>query len=212
MSRRNKERRPARSNPTKEIKPLILIVCEGKVTEAQYFKELHRLSRQVLVQIDVRGGNGVPRTLVERAKQFRDEQQARAASEKDDNLRFDQVWCVFDVDDHPKILEAVKMATDDSIKVAVSNPCIELWLLLHFSEPPGNYSRVKVRQLLKKHILNYEKHIDINLLIPGYKQAVKRAERLALRKDDVVEWQRNPSSGVFRRTKVIAGNSPQFPE
>ena len=65
---------------------------------------------------------------------------------------------------------------------------------------------------LLEHIPNYDKHIDIAALIPQYALAVKRAERLALRKDDVVEWQRNPSSGIFRLTRVIVGNSPQFQE
>lgn len=212
MSKRNKKRRPARRRRQLDVKPLILIVCEGKVTEKQYLEALHRLARQVLVEIDVRGGKGVPKTLVQRAKQYREERKVKASTEKDINLQFDQVWCVFDIDDHPNLPDAVTMADANGIQLAISNPCIELWLLLHFTEPPGNYHRDKVRQLLKKHIPNYDKHIDIAALIPQYALAVKRAERLALRKDDVVEWQRNPSSGIFRLTRVIVGNSPQFQE
>jgi hypothetical protein len=46
----------------------------------------------------------------------------------------DEVWCVFDVDEHPKLAEARDQANANGIQLAVSNPCFELWLLLHFQE------------------------------------------------------------------------------
>jgi len=39
---------------------------------------------------------------------------------------------VFDVGEHPKLPEALDLARRHEIAVAISNPCIELWFLLHF--------------------------------------------------------------------------------
>jgi RloB-like protein len=42
---------------------------------------------------------------------------------------------VFDVEwprNHPGLEEAVKQAYANGIKLAVSNPCFESWLILHF--------------------------------------------------------------------------------
>ena len=37
-----------------------------------------------------------------------------------------EVWCVFDIDEHPKVLEASQQAMDNGLKVAISNRCFEL--------------------------------------------------------------------------------------
>ena len=71
------------------------------------------------------------------AKRRREEAEAAAGREQDDNLRFEAVWCVFDVDQHPHLTTAVEEARTAGIDVAVSSPSFELWLLLHFRESPG---------------------------------------------------------------------------
>ncbi|MFF3852975.1 RloB family protein [Micromonospora sp. NPDC002575] len=49
----------------------------------------------------------------------------------------DECWCVFDVEwpqNHPYLDEAVRLAARHGIRLAISNPCFELWLILHFRE------------------------------------------------------------------------------
>ena len=58
----------------------------------------------------------------------------------------------FDVDEHPGISDAKQMARASGIKLAISNPCFELWLLLHFREQPGPQNRHRIQHILKTHV------------------------------------------------------------
>ncbi|MCK4177099.1 RloB family protein [Aciditerrimonas ferrireducens] len=53
---------------------------------------------------------------------------------RDGDGQDDEIWCVFDVEcpePHPTLREAVQRARQEKICLAVSNPCFELWLILH---------------------------------------------------------------------------------
>src|SRR5271156_3507691 len=130
MARRNDRLR--RRRPFREVKRRILIICEGEVTEPKYFNDLRHLTRS-LIELSIEPG-GTPKTLVERAVDLKKAAARDAKRGKDENLKFDVVWCVFDVDEHPYLAEAQQQARVNGIKVAVSNPCFELWALLHFQE------------------------------------------------------------------------------
>jgi hypothetical protein len=127
--------------------------------------------------------------------------EARAA--KDENLLYDEVWCVFDCDEHPRIPEAMQHARDNGIHVAFSNPCFELWLLLHFQDQRGALSRGHATRLVKRHIPQYEKATPFEQLSPHYRDAVNRAAALA-------NWQakrgcagENPSTDIHILTERI---------
>ena len=48
-----------------------------------------------------------------------------------------EVWCVFDRDRHPSYQEAFELASRNRrIRLCWSNPCIELWFLMHFLKLP----------------------------------------------------------------------------
>ncbi|WP_219471501.1 RloB family protein [Nonomuraea rhizosphaerae] len=53
------------------------------------------------------------------------------ASELEDPRR-EQVWALFDRDDHSRVEESCRRAERAGVRVAFSHPCFELWLLLHF--------------------------------------------------------------------------------
>ena len=110
---------------------------------------------------------------------------------------------MFDVDEHPKIPDARQMATANGIHLAISNPCIELWLLLHFRETPGMINRGKAKQLLKDYLPNYDKKIDYKDYEKGYSAAVIRAEVACLAADAASEIDRNPTTTVYLLTEQI---------
>jgi hypothetical protein len=147
--------------------------------------------------------HGVPKTLVEHAKRYKDRAQAAADQERDDNLVYDSVWCVFDIDKHPAVGEARKMARDNGIDLAISNPCIELWLLLHFSENPGMQDPAAMKKKLKKYVPAYDKHVDYETYSAGYSQAVARASKMDQLAEEAHEPHRNPTTGVYRLTELI---------
>ncbi|MCA1186917.1 MULTISPECIES: RloB family protein [unclassified Saccharopolyspora] len=90
------------------------------------------------------------------------------------------------------------------IRLAVSNPCIEYWLLLHFEEYDGallDYAAAARR--LKRHVCHYAKaSIAFDDYREGLADARARAER---RCEHECEHQRNPSSGVWRLVDVMDG-------
>lgn len=205
--RRNNERKPSRRKPFRRRLPIILIVCEGSVTEPQYFEGFRNSCKNARVDIELIDEGGYdPLTLVKHAKMRKAKARRTAQRQNDLNISYNAVWCVFDVDDHHHISDAKQEARDAGIELAISNPCFELWLLLHHQEPPGAQSRLKIRQLLKKHVSDYEKHVDYERYRTGYDAAVKRAEqldRLAMQGGDEG---RNPTSGVYRLTEIIRVN------
>jgi hypothetical protein len=64
----------------------------------------------------------------------RDEAANKARRERNDLLAFEAVWCVCDVDQHATLAAAREMAAKEAVGMAVSNPCFELWCLLHFDD------------------------------------------------------------------------------
>jgi hypothetical protein len=200
---RNRRRRHARQPAFRDPKPTILVVSEGEVTEPEYLYGLRRAYRNLRVRIEVAQEHGVPMTLVRTAKEYKEEAKARAAHEKDDNLAYDSVWCVFDIDEHPAVGEAKEMARDNGIDLAISNPCIELWLLLHFRDNPGMQHRDRIKERLKEHVPKYDKHVDYATYAPGYSQAVARAKKMDQDAREAGEPHRNPTTGVYELTELI---------
>jgi hypothetical protein len=201
---RNRERRQGRQRPFRDPKPTILVVTEGVVTEPEYLHGLRKHCRNSRVTIQVAKEHGVPRTLVEIAKHYKEEAITQASQEKDDNIAYDSVWCVFDIDEHPQVGEAKEMARDNDINLGISNPCFELWLLLHFRENPGMKNPGQMKDLLKRNVPNYDKHVDFATYAEGYAHAVERASKMDQAAEEVSEAHRNPTTGVYKLTELIS--------
>jgi hypothetical protein len=159
------------------------------------------------VQIEVIGGAGVPKTIVESAKDLKRAAEKRARREDDENLSYDEVWCVFDFDQHPNIPEATQMARDNGMRLAISNPCIELWLWLHFAEQPGMRHRQELQRMMRQYIAEYDKHVEFSHYAGGYNDAVRRASRLDSDAAAAGESGRNPTTGVWQLTETIREDS-----
>ncbi|HLL82036.1 MAG TPA: RloB family protein [Longimicrobium sp.] len=201
--RRNDDRALARRAPTRTPLPLLLVVCEGRVTEPQYLRGFARAQGANTVRLVVEAPGGDPRALVERAIELRDEAAARAVREGDENLAYDEVWCVFDVDDHARLRAARELAERTEIGLAVSNPCFELWLILHFREHGAHLTSRRAAQLLEQHIPGYHKHVRFDDLSIGYADAVERAKTLERRHLKAGTDGANPSTGAHRLTERI---------
>ena len=205
MGRRHRKRPDARRVPNREPGRRILIVGEGAVTEREYFEAFRRWCKNPRVEIEFEGPAGVPLTLVGTAKDRRDKADREASRAGDDFLRYDEVWCVFDVDEHPHVTDARAIALAANLQLAMSNPCFELWLLLHFADNPGMQHRHEIQARLRNRMPTApNKHVDFESLVAGYDDAYRRAERLARdvrdRGDDVTG---NPSTEVYLLTGSI---------
>lgn len=202
-SRRDDGRDLRRRGPVRDPLPLILVVCEGEVTEPRYIDAFRLEHGANTVRVHVESPGGDPRALVEKAIRLRNEAGRRAVRERDENLAYDEVWCVFDVDEHARFAEARELAASGRVNVAVSNPCFELWLLLHFADRSAHVTTAQVSKLLRGHLPGYQKHVRFEDVRHGYENAVRRGQALDQRHEKLGAEGGNPSTGVYHLTERI---------
>ena len=117
------------------------------------------------------------------------------------------VWAVFDRDDHQMYLDAVNVCEVNGIGVARSNPCFELWLVLHeadYNKPDG---RTEVQRELAKLRTEYDrgnrKIPDCEEMVDRVHEAEVRGEWLLQRRSEEGNPFGPPSTTVGHLTKKI---------
>ncbi|MCA1670908.1 MAG: RloB family protein, partial [Actinobacteria bacterium] len=139
----NRQRRQAFREPRLRL----LVVCGGERTEPAYFRGLKRYVRNPAIQIRVKSKGWAPRDLVEYARSI-----APVGADE-----FDEVWCVVDRDEFD-LESAVIRATELDVRLAVSNPYFELWLLLHHDDCTAEMGDAKrVLQRLARKVSGYRR-------------------------------------------------------
>ena len=199
------KRRVAIRKPRKTL----LIFCEGEQTEPDYLDALKRqpsVREKAAVDLRVERGHGgsVPLTLVEMARTAQ-----RKAEEEEGEI--DEVWCVFDVEwprNHPGLLEAVQQASQAGINLAVSNPCFEIWLILHFQDQSAWLDNDDARHLRKRLDGSTAKEIEPARYMSSYEEAARRAFELDQRHEGngTSFPHNNPSTGMHH---LIAAVRPE---
>ncbi len=177
----------------------ILVFVEGARTEDGYFKHWWRLNRRnVIVTIDEFTG-AAPLSLVERAVAVRKREMLDARRGR--GRAHDEIWCVFDVDEHPKLGEAIQLAESNGIKVAVTHPCFELWLILHYRDQTAYIERARAQHLAKE-LLRCGKTLSpqaLGELVVRYPDAAKRAKHLdKMHARNGSQARSNPSSEAWK--------------
>lgn len=199
---------PRRIKTPQEQLRKIRIHTEGKKTEPGYLNMLGRRYNH-LVNIDIDTTGQGPKSLVEQA--CKDEDERRRRRRPAPPYDYDEIWCVFDVDEHPDINQAINRARQKGVKVAVSNPCFELWLVLHQQDRTAYIDRRAVQRLARELELIKGKRIDdssFNLLLDKYEDARRRAKELDRRhKGNLSSPWSNPSTGVWRLVDSILEGS-----
>lgn len=158
--------------------PRILVLCEGKCTEPQYLHAVRcslRIPEQNLQILCPPAVPNTPREMIAYARQ----------KKRDKQDSFDQIWCVFDIEygaDQAArfgISEAYDNAKRNAIKTAISNPCFEIWLLIHIEPISAAISRHQACKKCKELRIVAEKDIcDPQRLIELYHIAKQHAEKL----------------------------------
>ena len=178
---------------------VIPIHTEGRVTERDYLSHWGRLNSGVRIDW---GESGVdPVGLVDRAR--KEVKRSSANRRRYGTADFDEVWCVFDADTHSKFSQAIHEAAQSGIKVAVSNPCFELWLVLHCEDKQrsdgGGLVQRRARELGLVDGKNVPDAAWRGGFEDGYEDAKRRAQGLDRMHDGNQSPQRsNPSTDVWR--------------
>ena len=69
----------------------------------------------------------------------------------------DEIWVAFDRDDQTRFEEAIALCKNHGIKVGRSNPCFEVWLILHIQEYNQIRPSNQMQALLSKLRPEYDK-------------------------------------------------------
>lgn len=203
MARRHDDRPIQRSGASRQPKVRILVVCEGKKTEPLYLRQFQHHVRNPRVHVEPLGPAGVPLTVVQTAIERRKQAEDEARRQRDEYLLWDQVWAVFDMDDHPNVAAARQLAMTHDIRLALSNPCFELWAVLHFADQRAHIERGKLRAVLQQHVSGYDKELPFARVHAGYGEAVRRARELDDAATQAGHPGRNPTTGVHQLTEII---------
>jgi hypothetical protein len=192
IRRDNAQRRRAGSRKPKDR--VLVVVC-GARTEKLYLDGMRRHFRDSPVAIEVRSDAGSPSQPIDHAVKL----WAR------DRDGFDQVWCVFDVDEFGRDVDrAVVAAARADVAVAVSNPCFEFWLLLHFADHTAWLNdAMAVQRKLRGRVAYYDKtRLDFAVFAPGITDAIDRGRRLS---ESGRDHRHNPSTTMWRLAATIVG-------
>ena len=140
------ERTLKRASSLRTVKQTFLIVCEGEVTEPEYFNSFRLTSANV--KAIGKGMNTI--SLVKEAIAIRDIEKRRSRN-------YDQCWAVFDKDDFADsdFNAAIQMAQANGFHVAYSNQAFEFWFLLHFNLYQGAIHRNRYAEILS-HLLGFK--------------------------------------------------------
>lgn len=195
MSARTRQARRRVLRRDVEILPVrrtVRVYTEGRSTEPEYIDALKRLSEfvdAVALDITIVETGASPSTLVEAARRDR----------RKGDLDIDSFWCIFDVESpqpHGDLSRAMAMALTNGIRVAVSNPCFELWLILHLQDQTRYLTTDEAVRLRARLDGSDGKHLDASLYLPNRDAARRRAVSLRQKHlgDDTRFPQDNPSS------------------
>lgn len=193
----------------REPKRKFMVFCEGENTEPAYFRALQKACSATLIELELIGAAGVPFTIATRAVKSakaaglgRNKRKARNSFE-----RHDEVWAVFDRDNHEKYLEAVQKCEAGGVGVCRSNPCFELWLILHEQdyEKPGGRHQVQddFAKLRPEYGKAGRKLPDCSEMVARVEIAEARAERQLQRREREGAAFGDPSTTVFELTRAI---------
>lgn len=194
-----------RGKVSRKAKKIILIGAEGKnQTERKYFKAFNQVQSEYKIMAG-KGNNtdpvGVVEDLLKSAKQ-----------EELDLKDGDILACFIDVDfkngRDQELRAAMKLARQNNVSVFLSNPCFEIWYLLHFRYSTKLYgSNEEVIKELDSYISDYSKSKDVYDLIENkIDQALlntKRLESYHLENGTNDRLKKLPSTEAYKLIEMI---------
>ena len=198
---------------------LVIIATEGTDTERIYFEAVKanlcssNVHMEVLKRTD---GNSSPENVYRQLQSFK-----REYNIADD----DELWVVVDRDKQTwkeKMLSEIALYChqDNNLRFCVSNPCFELWLLLHLEDitlySPDEQQQLrenrkitrtgqtwlkhKMRRLLGSYS---ESNYDVYRLLPNINVAIARALKLDVNPTD--RWPQDIGTRVYLLVQSIMG-------
>lgn len=215
-----RKRRPfVRPDAVRDVKFIVVATEDTKAT-VSYFKTLvsPRYYQSTRVQVEVLTREDTvssPEHVLAQLNSWRREYQLN----EDDEL-----WLVIDVDrwGDAKLSQIAQTCGQKQIKLAVSNPAIELWFLLHLTDleqydterlsrlqanKKAKASRSELEQAIIEIAESYNKsNLDVDRYIPHVEWAIRRAEKLDIQPED--RWPQQLGTRVYLLVRSMIASSP----
>lgn len=201
------------SRPADSFK-CVAIIMEGEKQEPNYFKALKdyyalqlRESRVIveIVERELGDGRGAPQHLIKRSQETAEKYQLQ---------EYDETWIVFDADSwQNRTLDELRNWKNqkNNHHLAYSNPCFELWLILHLTEyqiVKNEIESAKIRersQSCKKLLSDLKNEHKLsghhNQYMIAIQEAIARAEVLDVNKEE--DFPQNICTRVYRLAEKL---------
>jgi hypothetical protein len=175
---------------------LFIVATEGKETEKQYFGMFKSTRIKVEILATTEDGKSSPEYVLERLDTFK---------ERYDLTEDDMLWLVSDVDrwGDKKLSSVCSQARQRSYNLAISNPCFEVWLTLHF-EDINTQDRTcdNFKGRLRIILGSYNgSNLDISAYKPKTKDAVNRSKNL--HPSSQQDWPPTLGTHVYRLVEIL---------
>lgn len=204
-----KAKQKKRGQRTRNRKKIICIGTEGRnKTERTYFSHFNQMNTEYVVHF-AKGNDTDPYKIATAV--------SASIGRPKDREKGDRAFCVFDTDVDPKkqknIQDARSYCKEQKIEVIYSNPCFEIWYLLHYTYSTRAFNKnEEILSALAKYIQNYQKNQDyFESLLPKMKTAIKNAKRLEqyhAENHHLTEMTRNPSTQIYKIVELFVSDQP----
>lgn len=177
---------------------IYVIATEGMRKEPKYFKDLDnfpefRNPRVHVHIIERQTSASSPRHILNELIKIKTDYSLN---------RYDELWMIIDRDAWKErdLSEVATLCSQKGFCLAISNPCFELWLLLHGKDIAG-CSEEEIKLHMRKDYLVqelkriYHDNPDSEKLFPTIQQAIERARKLDIRPDD--RWPQTLGTRVY---------------
>lgn len=175
---------------------LFLLSVEGAVTEQQYFNFFKNDDSIIQIECINKKNRSSPIEVLKAIK--------RTLS-KVDLKKDDEAWLIIDKDQWPDehIKELFEWSKEKhNYYFALSNPCFEYWLLLHFENPSSKITKNSCIVRLKRYLPGYDKNISASKFTDEkIGMAISRAESQISSQDGA--WPITTGTTVYKLIKNI---------
>ena len=175
--------RKVRISKGKQMKPNFFVFCEGE-TEIAYVKFLRSLYRAPIQVIPKKGKSNISEDFIIKSK------NEYVQTEQD------KVFLMYDLDIDGMLEKLQKIP---NAELLVSNPCVELWFLLHYQEQKTEISSDKCIKKLQKVSKEYKK----GTLSEEDKEVFAKNKKLAVERAKALDVFSNPSTTIYRLLDLL---------
>jgi hypothetical protein len=143
-----------RVTDNRSLQDSIYVVAEGNITEREYLKNIQKfIPAGRSIRMAPKSSSTSPDGLVKQAQ--------KATSE----MAYSEIWILHDLDAwRPHQIKQITDWAQQSTKTksAITSPCFEYWLLLHFEDGRGIQTAAECIGKLRQHWPSYAKSIPVN--------------------------------------------------